>query len=342
MDADVHAVVPSLEALLPYLSEHWRDYAEQTGFDGPTATAYPPGAPTSHRPGASTPDDIEQQREQLCAEVFGRGGAVNAILNCEYAVESIHNPDAAEAVAQAANDWLIDQWLARDPRLYASIIVPSHVPDAAAREIARVGSHPQFVQVCLPARAAMPYGNRFYYPLFDAAVRNDLVVAIQFGGAPGNPPTGTGWPSYYIEEYAGMAVAMQSQLMSILTEGVFARFPELRLALVEGGFSWLPAFLWRLDKEWKGLRREIPWVRRPPSAYVRDHVRATLQPFDAPPDVPHLMRIIDQLGSEECLMFASDYPHWHGEGSLWDLLETVPAELSVKLGSTNARQFYRV
>ena len=71
--------------------------------------------------------------------------------------------------------------------------------------------------------------------------------------------------------------------------------------------------MWRFDKEWKGLRREVPWVRRLPSDYIREHIRLTLQPFDAPPGPAHLLRLIDRLGSEEMLLFATDYPHWHGD-----------------------------
>ena len=206
------------------------------------------------------------------------------ILNCAYAVDSLHNPDAAAALASAVNDWLAAEWLAHEPRLRASLVVPSQYPELAAREIERLGGHPGFVQVFLPVRSAAPYGNRCFHPLFAAAARHDLAVGIHFGGAPGNPPTPSGWPSFYIEEYAGMASVFQSQLLSLISEGLFDQFPTLRVALIESGFTWLPSLMWRFDKEWKGLRREVPWVRRLPSDYIREHVRLTLQPFDAPPD----------------------------------------------------------
>ena len=48
--------------------------------------------------------------------------------------------------------------------------------------------------------------------------------------------------------------------------------------------TWLPAHLWRLTKFWHGLRSEVPWVDRPPSEIVRDRVRLTVQPMDAPAD----------------------------------------------------------
>ena len=113
-----------------------------------------------------------------------------------------------------------------------------------------------------------------------------------------------------------MATAFQSQLLSLIAEGAFDRFPTLRVGCSRPGFAWLPAFLWRFDKEWRGLRREVPWTTRLPSEYVRDHVRLTLQPVDGPADPEALLTVIDQLGSSELLMFSTDYPHGHyGEGA---------------------------
>ncbi|HEY3229923.1 MAG TPA: amidohydrolase family protein, partial [Roseiflexaceae bacterium] len=191
-------------------------------------------------------------------------------------------------------------------------------------------------------RSAAPYGNRRFHPLFAAAVRHDLAVGIHFGGTPGNPPTPVGWPSFYIEEYAGMASVFQSQVLSLVSEGVFDQFPTLRVVLIESGCTWLPSLMWRFDKEWKGLRREVPWVRRPPSDYIREHVRLTLQPFDAPPHPNHLMRLVDRLGSEEMLLFATDYPHWHGDTPEPVLPDMSTERLARKIMYDNASALYRL
>ena len=45
--------------------------------------------------------------------------------------------------------------------------------------------------------------------------------------------------------------------------------------------------------------------------YAREHVRLTVQPFDAPPRADQLQRIIEEIGSDEMLLFSTDYPHWH-------------------------------
>lgn len=342
IDCDVHNAVPSVEALFPWLDDFWREYITQSGFKGPNDTAYP-RAPTSARAGSRPANGPAGSDLGLLREhVLDAWGVERAILNCAYAVDSVHNPDADVALARAVNDWQIAEWLDRDPRLRASIVVPTKQPELAAREIERVGDHPGFVQVFLPVRSAIPYGKRLYHPIYDAAVRHDLVVSLQFGGAPGNPPTSVGWPSYYLEEYAGMAQAFQGQLLNVIVEGVFDRFPTLRLALVESGFSWLPPFLWRFDKEWKGLRREVPWTKRLPSEYVREHVRVTLQPLDGPEDPARLLRLIDQLGSDEVLMFSTDYPHWHFDRPDEAIPAGLPDALARKILSENARAFYRL
>ena len=343
IDADVHSIVSSVEVLFPYLTDHWREYITQSAFKGPVENPYPPHAPTSVRPdlretvGATAGTCLQHLQDHVLASL----NLEYAILNCAYGIESVHNPDAAAALASAVNDWHLTEWLAPEPRLRASIVVPSQQPALAAREIDRVGGHPGMVQVYLPVRSAMPYGNRLYHPIFEAAVRHDLAIGLHFGGVTGTPPTPVGWPSYYLEEYAGMSQVFQSQLTSLVVEGVFDRFPTLRVACIESGWSWLPAHLWRLDKEWKGLRREVPWVRRPPSAYVREHVRFTLQPLDLPKDSVLVEAVFEQFESPDLLMFSTDYPHWHVDAPA-DALAVVPDEMRAKVMAENARAFYHL
>ena len=343
IDCDVHALVPSARTLFPYLSDFWRETVEQTGFKGTSERSYPASAPTSNRPDATTPNGVRPGTElaHVRAAVLDRPNVEVGILNCAYAVDAIPNPYAAEAFARATNDWLIEHWLDKEPRLRASIVVPSHYPDLAAAEIDRVGNHPGFVQVFLPARSERPYGNRRFLPVYEAALRHDLVVSVQFGGSPGVPPTAGGWPSHYVEEYVGMAQVFQSQLMNIVVEGVFDRFPDLRMTFVEAGWTWLPAFLWRFDKEWKALRREVPWVKRPPTDYILEHVRFTLQPIDAPPDRRELLETLDQIPTDDVLLYSSDYPHWHDDGPAGFPFD-LPEARARKILAENARAWYRL
>src|SRR5689334_850463 len=332
IDCDIHPLLPNADALSPYLSDHWREYIRTSAFKGAVDTAYPPNAPTTRGPA-----DLEAVRR----DVLDPWSVELGILNCTYAVDSLHNPDTAAAMAAAVNDWLAAEWLAREPRLRASLVVPTRVPEMGAREIDRLGDHPGFVQVLLPVRSEAPYGHRRYLPIFEAADRHNLVVSLQFGGAPGNPPTGSGWPSYYIEEYVGMAQVFQTQVLNLVVEGVFDRFPDLRIALIEGGWTWLPSLMWRIDKDWKGLRREVPWNTHVPSEYIRERIRLSLQPIDAPPDPKHLLQIVEQMGSDELLMFSTDYPHWHFDSPAEAVPGGLPESTRRKILYDNARAFYR-
>jgi predicted TIM-barrel fold metal-dependent hydrolase len=342
IDVDVHVNVPSIAHLRQYLSDHWAEFVVEAGFSGPfgVATIYPRGAPTTVRDewrpadGRAPASDLELVREQ----VLDAGGAERAILNCYYAIESVRHPDLALALAQGVNDWLIAEFLDRDDRLRASMVVPGHDPAAAAREVDRVGGHPGIVQVFLPVRSAKLWGHRLWHPLFEAVTRNGLVAGIQNGGIPDGPPTPTGWPSWYVEETAGDIQVFMAQITSVVAEGLFDKFPDLRVAVLEGGFTWLGPLLWRMDKEWKGLRRDIPWVKRPPSEIVREHIKLSVQPLDlGPPE--HYASVVDWIGSDALLMFGSDYPHWHNE-DVAALLAVLPADAHAKVMSENARDLY--
>jgi len=176
-------------------------------------------------------------------------------------------------------------------------------------------------------------------PVYDAIVAHDLVMGMTWGGTSEGPPTPSGWPSYYAEEWAGEQGVFMSQLTSMVAEGVFQRYPTFRLAVLDIGFNWVPSLMWRLNKEWKGLHRTIPWVNEPPSQIFRDHIRFTTAPLDAAPP-SESARFLRWLG-EEMVMFASDYPHAY-PGDYRRFLDALPESARPKIMADNARAFYRL
>ena len=344
VDVDVHVNIPSIEALFPYLDDVWIQHVRQQKWKGPTSAAlYPPNAgvtaraewkPDGARPPASELSLVQQQ-------ILDPWHVDHAILNCYVTIDG-GPPDLSAALARAINDWLAAEWLERDPRLRASIVLPGpNDPGAMAAEIERLGGHPGFVQAFLPARSGKLYGKRLFWPVFEALVRHDLVGGIHYGGAnDGLPPTPSGWPSWYVEEYAGEIQVFESQLINILAEGLFQKFPSLRLSFLESGFTWVPAWMWNLDRNWKGIRREVPWLDRRPFGLVREHVRFSTAPFDAS-SAEELSHVIRWLGSDDLLMFATDYPHWHDD-DMSILLQAVPEEARSKLMYENARSWYKL
>jgi hypothetical protein len=118
IDCDIHNTAPDVQALFPYLPEYWREYVSQSAFKGPIDTSYPAGAATSARPDSKLPSSAPpgSDLEVLRAHTLDAWNAEYGLLNCGYAVESLHNPYAAAALASAINDWQVEHWLAKEPR----------------------------------------------------------------------------------------------------------------------------------------------------------------------------------------------------------------------------------
>jgi predicted TIM-barrel fold metal-dependent hydrolase len=183
-----------------------------------------------------------------------------------------------------------------------------------------------------------PLGRRSYWPIYKAAEKHGLPICVHAGSLYRHAPTSTGWGSYYLEDYVLQAPAFETQLLSLVSEGVFEKFPGLKVVFAESGVSWLPAYQWRANKTWRGVRAEVPWVKKPPADIIRDHIRLTLQPIDAP-DGEMLEETLDQMGSDKLLLFSTDYPHWHFEGT--DAMpKSIPADLARKIMVDNPLETY--
>lgn len=343
IDVDVHANVPDVQALFPYLSDLWVDWIVERGWKGPLPAAahYPPGteraARHEWRPSSAVP---ASSVELLAAHILDPWRVERAIVNCYYGLDGLRHPDWAAAMASAVNDWLVEEWLSKDDRLRATMVIPARDPKAMINEIRRVGDHPGFVQVMFPARSDALWGQRIYHDVYAEVARRDLVMGIHYGGTTEGPASSTGHPAYQVEQYAAEWQSFATQLTSLVSEGVFTTVPDLRVSVLEGGFLWLPVWGWRMNKEWKGLRREVPWLDRPPLDTIRDHFRFSTAPTDAGP--PELTRqVISWLGSDDLLMFATDYPHRHDD-DIVGLLDVLSPDAARKLMADTARDWYRL
>jgi uncharacterized protein len=313
VDCDLHLTFPGTHVLLPYLNDYWQEQVTTRGIDKLELTGDPLTMPISTRPDWRTgsPKDLPTVQQQAL-DPFGTS---IAICNCVYGAQAVYNPDLAIALCHAMNDWIAAEWLTRDKRLRASIVVPWQSPELAAEEIERRATDKRFVQVLLFVMGETPLGRRSMWPIYTAAERHGLPIGVHAGSIYRSAPWTSGWPSYHIEDMAAQSVGFQTQLLSMISEGVFEKFPDLQVVLLESGVSWLPAFLWRIDKLWRGLRMEIPWVTQPPSLTVRKRVRMTIQPFDASDSAAGIQEILEQIESDEMLLFSTNYPNWHFDGT---------------------------
>ncbi len=342
IDVDVHPIIDSVR-VLDFLPEPWR-------------TRFASGNRSAGGLGYWNPNDV-MRRDAVLDDGTPIYVSPDAIAlhhfdayNLEYGIlNNPHigmplspEPNYAASVISAFNDVLIEDWLPVDARFLASIQVALSDPQLAAREIHRLGDHPRVAHVLLPGGSPLAYGNRYFHPIFEAAAEHDLPVALHPGpegtGISGQPMA-TGYPSSYLEWHTGLSTIYQSQLLSLVTEGVFQAFPTLKVVLLEGGVMWLPPLMWRLDKNWKALRMTSPWLDRPPSAVIQDHVMMSTQPVEEPENVRHFRAMLEMFDAENMLMFSSDYPHWDGDtpdfaGRMF------PESMRARVMSENARRLY--
>lgn len=339
IDCAVHVYPSGPAEIKRYLSQPWKHRFhmwENTYYSNPV----PPSrtvAPDGGRPGSH----LDFLRKQL----FEEQGVTTALLLPKANVSLHHNPDQAAVEASAYNQWLSETWLGEynaDGAFKGSITIAHQDPQQAADEIERWAEHEHFVQVVMDSGARAPFGQRHYHPIYAACNKHQIPLAIQPGtdGMGINILASQGYPSHYYEWYAGFSLAMQGHLISLLTEGVFERFPDLKIVITEGGFAWLPALMWRMDQEYKGLRSEVPWVKKPLSQYLQDHIWFTTQPLERPSSNEDLMKLLSTVDYENLLLYSSGYPDefFASPESLGFLSEGEQK----KILSENAKQLYRL
>lgn len=344
IDVDIHpAICP--EHVIEFLSEPWRRrYA--SGNQGPGRLGYwnPHGI---NRSDAVAEDGarIEASPELLARYFFDAYGVEYGVLNLEHLDIAVSpEPDYAAAVLAARNDVLVEKWLPVDARFRASLTVTPVDPDLAVREIHRLGDHPGIIQVLLPSAARMPYGQKYYHPIYAAAVEHNLPVAIHPGSeglGVAYAPTPAGYPSSYFEWHTGIVTNYMAHFISLVTEGVFTKFPSLTFVMIEGGACWVAPLLWRFDKNWKSLRQTTPWLREAPSEVAARHVRFTTQPLEEPERIGHFGQMLEMFDAEAMLMFSSDFPHWDGDTPDFSAAR-IPKGLRGRIMSGNARDLYHL
>jgi predicted TIM-barrel fold metal-dependent hydrolase len=349
IDCDVHHARKTDEELLEHLPRAWREYVAGPGRAGLVPLTVSDGYPNPHGfmradaypdDGGPAGSDLALLDEQLLTPSRARRAVLT--YGDDMHVSGHHNPYFATALARALNDWTIARWLDEDARLAGSIIVAAQLPDQAAAEIRRLADDSRMVQVLLGDNPTnQPFGHPIFHPIYEAAAETGRPVAIHAGANDwANPPsTGGGTASTYLEVHTLWPQAVTTHFVSFVAHGVFEKYPDLKLLLVEAGSAWIAPLLWRFDTEYKGLRREVPWVRRLPSEYFAENVWATTQPLELSPERDQIVEALSWFGGEDKLVFSSDYPHWDAD-DLEYLRQRLPEAWHAKVFCENAMRLY--
>ncbi|MBI4481788.1 MAG: amidohydrolase [Acidobacteria bacterium] len=254
----------------------------------------------------------------------------------------IQSPEWACAVAHAYNRWIYEKFTRESPRLKAVALLPVHDPVEAARELRQAKSELGLVAGLLPAVTVLHkgYGHRDFDPIFEEAQRLDMPLAVH-----GAPSRGMGFDFFdkFLQVHTlEHPFAILIQFTHMLFEGVFERFPGLRVAFLEAGSGWIPYMMDRMDEEFeKPYGVQAALLKKKPSEYIRSgQVWTTCEVGEQA-----LSQVLRQF-NPRCLMWPSDYPHERVreqfKGDLPEFLERedVSEEQKRWILYENPRRFY--
>jgi predicted TIM-barrel fold metal-dependent hydrolase len=332
VDCEHHVVAESLEDLAPHLPPGWLERLRRGEFRMPRPGPHP-GVQLEGRRLERGSDPAEAARRL--------DDAISAaiLIPSQVLVSSGWLGHVMAAVfASAMNDHVIERWLPADARFRFAIAVASHDGEVAAREIHRLGEHPGAVAVCL-SPVAVNLGRRHYHPIYAAAQEHGLAVIVHPGGFEGNvvgpAVLGGVGPRTPEETFSLLPQVAMSNLASLLYDGVFEQFPELRVVFAGFGFSWVPPLLWRMDTEWRGLRVEVPWLTRAPSEYAAEHVRFVV---DGAAELGAGAWTVAAMAPPSALLWGSDEPFLDADPAR--VFDAAPSELREGLAFANAESAF--
>lgn len=337
IDCDTHIRSPNQVDLLPFLDDYWRDMFPYRAIDEMELTSAPHMSRHFSRKGTS--GGGAQNVAELATNLLDPLKLDAAIVNVVNAMQALYDPYMATAMCQAINRWIVAEWLDKEPRLRASLLVPFQAPEKAVEEIKRYAEDHRFVQILAITGGDNPLGKRMYWPIYKAASDAGMALSIHPASAYRHSPTASGYPSYLVEQQVTWTQGFSSQLTSLLAEGVMTEFPDMKIVMAETGVSWLFGISWRMAKDWRGVRTEIPWINESPEKIIQRSIRMTIQPFDGPPNPADGKILLDCIGSPDMLLYASDYPHDYADDlGAWPA--ALPTDLARAIGIDNALATY--
>jgi len=235
-----------------------------------------------------------------------------------------------------------------DKRMFGAAYIPFSYGEEIALSILKQ-SIQQGSKVILIDTIAPEGTKAFTHPDFDVVWKtiqdNDITITLHVGAdnswdpvplsfynnGSEVPPHKEGDAPRDALAYMGISYNAELFLASMIFDGVFDRFPLLRIGVVELGASWIISWMKHLDQSYRAFRRlqDLSGVKMLPSEYVQKHIKITPFPGE---DIGWLL----ESGASDLLMFASDYPHHEGTDDPITRFEKTMLETSEE----NKQKFY--
>jgi predicted TIM-barrel fold metal-dependent hydrolase len=252
--------------------------------------------------------------------------------------------DFSKALVQAYNDWHIDEWCAAYPGRFIPMALPViWDPSACAAEVRRVAAKGCLSLTFSENPAAMGYPSfhsEHWDPLWQALCDTGTILNVHIGSSGRLAIPAVDAPPDVMITLQPMNIV--SAAADLLWSRVIKQYPEIKIALSEGGTGWIPYFLERVDRTFE---MHATWTLQDfggklPSEVFREHF---LTCFISD---PLGVRLRHDIGIDN-ICWECDYPHsdsmWPGAPEqLWEVLEAcqVPDEDINKMTHENAMRWY--
>src|ERR671936_333134 len=186
--------------------------------------------------------------------------------------------DWSVAVCRAYNDWLSATYVRRDPRFHGMALVPLQEPSEAGKELRRAVTELGLSGAMLPSNGLpLPLGSKPYWPVYAEAERLGCSLAVH-GGC--HDDFGMDHLNMYVPVHAlGHPWGLTINCASIVYNGIFNRYPGVRIAFLEGGIAWLLLCLERFHSSHETHFQHIPADQygpregERPDQYIVKHIR---------------------------------------------------------------------
>ena len=217
------------------------------------------------------------------------------------------DPALQAAMARAYNRWAVEMRETSGGRILAAGPVPLNDITRAVEEVRF--AYDNLGTRCFWARPN-PFnhrtlGDRYYDPLWE--ILEDLDVAFsthEFMGLVGTSAGADRFESFVEWHTCVHQMEAQMAMLAMIVNGVYERFPRLRVAYMEAGSAWLPSWLHRIEEhvELAGWL-EAPECSKEPQEYFKNNCYVTTEC-----DEHLLYHTIEELGDDR-ILFETDFPH---------------------------------
>lgn len=269
-------------------------------------------------------------------------------------------PSIKNELVRAYNDYILDildEVNEETSDVYGMMMLPQWDPQAMTREIERVGDEELFVGAYGWYDGSLELlGLPDYDTSYELLVDLELPFSLHVGATfwPRTQNAGSSIRTWSESLGLSSSVHAMMQATNMIFTGVFDKFPNLQIGMLEPGITWVPFLGLRMDEFYTDHSEDVKLTERMhdmdkeyldkmPSEYLQQNFAFSSQPIALPKHSRHAQTFLEMMNAKETLMFATDWPHHTIDLPNW-LFEqpAIDDELRERIFHKNAEELFGI